>query len=192
MLVLSVTDSVTLWDLLVCCMFSCLRKHVLNWSQGCWNNLILQIAWIQVQIYLTLVKNSVPWFLQLNVSLWAACLLSGRLGEAQDCWWTWRPMKRLFIQTSSTVKMSLGFIPLHLAQSLSQQTTTWCAHKILRKPWLWSFKDFEDTVYIHLLYLYPLTCMYTQTHKSMPDEINKTYCRCLQQLPENHLSLKRC
>lgn len=58
--------------------------------------------------------------------------------------------------------------------TISQSTeTTWCAHKILRKPWLWLFKDFEDTVYIHLLYLYLyLTCMYTQTHKSMPDEIN--------------------
>lgn len=30
----------------------------------------------------------------------------GRLGGARGCWWTWLPMKRLFIQTSSMVKCS--------------------------------------------------------------------------------------
>lgn len=170
MVVLYVSDPVTLWDLLVSCVFSCLRKDISNWTGGCWNNLMWQIVWIQVQTYLTLVKNPVPWCLQLHVSLWAACLLSGRLGEAQDCWWTWRPMKRLFIQTSSTVKMSLWLISLHnltVNRQLLDVLT-----KYYGNPDYGQLRTLTLCI-IHLLYLYPLTILLQvctlKTHKSMPD-----------------------
>ena len=75
-----VSDSLV-WDL--CLWLPGLRSVSLTpWSEIC-------------------VSDSLVW----DLCLWAACLFSHRLGEAQDCSWTWLPAKRQFTQTSSTVKI---------------------------------------------------------------------------------------